>query len=166
MTALHDSTFFYKVSSLAETHYEIRNDDCRTMGFAPIAKVSPDKRLCTDDGLEAAERIVAALNACKGVPTHVLSRLSVADLLFGAAISSSSAVRQDTPLRFLSINKVAEMTGLSNATIYRYVNAGIFPKPLDLGSRRVAWREADVLAWMTSRAEKNPGNSHTNRKEA
>lgn len=165
MTALQESTFFSTVSTLAETHYQIRNEDCRTMGFAPIAKVSPDKRLCKDEGLEAAERIVAALNACKGVPTHVLSRISVADLLFGAAISSSPAVRQDAPLSFFSIEKVADLTGLTKATIYRYVNAGIFPRQLNLGGRRVAWREADVLAWMKSRAEKTPGNSRANRKE-
>lgn len=147
MTALQESTFFSTVSTLAETHYQIRNEDCRTMGFAPIAKVSPDKRLCKDDGREAAERIVAALNACKGVPTDVLSGVSVAGLLFRSQIAGGAGGQHC----LLRISVVSQMTGLAKATIYRYLHDGKFPEPVALGGRRVAWREPDVIEWINSR---------------
>lgn len=43
------------------------------------------------------------------------------------------------------------MTGLSRSTIYAWMAAGRFPKPVPLGSRLVAWRESDVLSWIEAR---------------
>lgn len=49
--------------------------------------------------------------------------------------------------RLISIRDVINQTSLSQATIYRRIAAGIFPKPRPLGGNRVAWREADIEAW-------------------
>lgn len=49
--------------------------------------------------------------------------------------------------RLISIRDVINQTSLSQATIYRRIAAGIFPKPRQLGGNRVAWREADIEAW-------------------
>ena len=53
--------------------------------------------------------------------------------------------------RFLDIAEVKKRTGLSRATIYNYVGAGIFPRQRKLGPRRVAWLESDVDAWIAER---------------
>ncbi|MEM9238388.1 MAG: AlpA family phage regulatory protein [Pseudomonadota bacterium] len=39
-------------------------------------------------------------------------------------------------------------TGLSRFTIYAWMTRAEFPQPVKLGARLVAWREADVLAWL------------------
>lgn len=47
----------------------------------------------------------------------------------------------------LTIREVGRITTLSRATVYRYVAAGRFPKPVQLGPSRVAWRTSEILAW-------------------
>lgn len=45
---------------------------------------------------------------------------------------------------------VRELTGLSDSTLDRMVRAKTFPAPIKLGPRSVAWRSADIAAWMVS----------------
>ena len=56
--------------------------------------------------------------------------------------------------RFIRIEEVSEITGLAKATIYRYVNGGMFPRPIPLGGRRVAWLLSELQAWMNERLAK------------
>jgi prophage regulatory protein len=51
----------------------------------------------------------------------------------------------------LGVKAVCTATTLSRSTIYRLVQAGHFPKPLQLSPRRVGYREAEVLAWIVAR---------------
>ena len=44
-----------------------------------------------------------------------------------------------------------ELTGLSRCTIYAMVKRGDFPENHPIGSRAVAWREAEVLQWLRDR---------------
>lgn len=53
--------------------------------------------------------------------------------------------------RFLSPNKVAELTSLHRASIYRKVAAGDFPAPIRVSERRIAFKETEVRAWMAER---------------
>lgn len=53
--------------------------------------------------------------------------------------------------RFLSPNKVAELTTLHRATLYRKVAAKEFPAPVRVSERRVAFKESEVRAWMDAR---------------
>jgi prophage regulatory protein len=46
---------------------------------------------------------------------------------------------------------VTEATGLSRSTIYQLMAEGRFPRPVRLGMRAVAWREADIEQWLDSR---------------
>lgn len=48
----------------------------------------------------------------------------------------------------LRLQEVIHMIGLSRQTIYRRMEAGTFPKQLDLGGDTVRWRLSDVRAWM------------------
>lgn len=49
--------------------------------------------------------------------------------------------------RFLRIETVLEMTGLSRTTLYRKVRGGTFPRQVLLSDRCTGWRESDVRNW-------------------
>ena len=53
--------------------------------------------------------------------------------------------------RLLRRREVLTKTGLSASTLYRRIQAGTFPPPVELGPKAVAWRESEVLAWIASR---------------
>ena len=70
--------------------------------------------------------------------------------------------------KYLRVKQVAEITGLSRATIYNLEKAGAFPTKTALGPRAVAWRESEIVAWLESRKhaeksehEKRPGKPPT-----
>jgi len=41
----------------------------------------------------------------------------------------------------------------SRVTIWRRVNAGNFPQPIDTGTGRKVWKESDIVAWLESKSE-------------
>jgi prophage regulatory protein len=47
-----------------------------------------------------------------------------------------------------NIRTVVQKTGLSRASIYRYVRRRLFPPPRRIGPNRIAWLAADVTAWI------------------
>ena len=56
--------------------------------------------------------------------------------------------------RMMRLPEVLEVTGLSHATIWRWVKSGDFPAPVKLGSlrtRSIGWRFSDVQRWFDSR---------------
>ncbi|WP_149754623.1 helix-turn-helix transcriptional regulator [Roseivivax sediminis] len=55
------------------------------------------------------------------------------------------------PARVFRRPDVEEMTGLSCSSIYEMMARGDFPKPIRIGRRAVAWREADLNAWFETR---------------
>lgn len=71
-----------------------------------------------------------------------------------AAISLGADAPQDKLDRFMRIKEVSAITGLAKATVYRYVSDGIFPRPIPLGGRRVAWLLSELEAWMNERLAK------------
>lgn len=54
-------------------------------------------------------------------------------------------------IRLLRRREVEARTGLSRSTLYDWMKRGEFPKPVKLGTRIVAWRETDIVAWLESR---------------
>lgn len=56
------------------------------------------------------------------------------------------------PNRLVRLPQVSDLTGLSRTSIYRLERAGEFPRRVRLGLRSVAWRESDVVAWITTRS--------------
>jgi len=53
--------------------------------------------------------------------------------------------------KFLRLNTVIQITGLSRSTIYAFIKANKFPKQINLGERAVAWLESDISEWMDSK---------------
>lgn len=50
--------------------------------------------------------------------------------------------------RFIRLQDLTELTGLSEATLRRKEKAGRFPARVRLGPNAVAWRESEVAVWM------------------
>ncbi len=48
-------------------------------------------------------------------------------------------------LRLLRAAEIRQLFGISTSTLYRWVNNGHFPAPVQIGPRVVAWRLADLL---------------------
>jgi prophage regulatory protein len=48
----------------------------------------------------------------------------------------------------LRITTVTQATGLSSATVYRKLAAGMFPEPVRLGSRCTRWKAESIREWI------------------
>jgi prophage regulatory protein len=54
--------------------------------------------------------------------------------------------------KVMRVRQVQGQTGLSNATLYRRIREGSFPKPFSLGGRSVGWLEEEVVGWISKNA--------------
>lgn len=61
-------------------------------------------------------------------------------------------------LYILRRKQVQARTGLSRSTIYAFIKAGLFPKPLTLGPRAVGWIESEVNDWINNRLKSSRNN--------
>lgn len=52
--------------------------------------------------------------------------------------------------RILRRPELLAVTGLSSATLYRWIAEKRFPRPVRLGSNSVGWRASAVQAWIES----------------
>jgi prophage regulatory protein len=46
---------------------------------------------------------------------------------------------------------VEEITGLSRSTIYLMMSRGLFPRPVKLTGKSVAWPESAIASWLETR---------------
>jgi prophage regulatory protein len=53
----------------------------------------------------------------------------------------------------LSTRAVMELTSFSRGTLYSKSRDGTFPKPVKISERRIAYRAADVQAWLETRPQ-------------
>lgn len=67
------------------------------------------------------------------------------------SIESTTPDRWAVEPHFLRIASVVRVTGLGRSTIYRLMSADMFPCPVRLGPRAVAWRRSDVDRWSATR---------------
>ena len=58
----------------------------------------------------------------------------------------------------MKIKEVMDCTGLGRSTIYNYIGEGIFPKPVPLGARSVAWVEGEVEEWILEKIAQRDGD--------
>ncbi len=54
-------------------------------------------------------------------------------------------------MRFLRLNQVKEITGLSRSSLYQMMRNGLFPSSITIGSRAIAWTDESIQAWIESR---------------
>lgn len=53
--------------------------------------------------------------------------------------------------KILRRREVEALTGRSRTSLYRDIQAGKFPKPIQLGEKSVGWIEAEITAWLEER---------------
>ena len=53
--------------------------------------------------------------------------------------------------KLLRLPEVMNQTGLRRAAIYARIREGVFPSPVKIGKRAVAWPESKVQAWIAER---------------
>ena len=69
-----------------------------------------------------------------------------------SAIKTTEADMTNAPAsRLLKFKDVMDRVALSRAAIYRRLDKGQFPKPIDLGPNCPRWREADINAYIDGR---------------
>lgn len=54
-------------------------------------------------------------------------------------------------VRLLRLPQVLYVTGLGRTALYDLMSKNRFPRPVRLSSRAVAWRESDIVAWISER---------------
>jgi prophage regulatory protein len=47
--------------------------------------------------------------------------------------------------------QVIDRMGLSRSTVYSYMSRNLFPRPIRIGVRAVAWSEAAINQWIADR---------------
>lgn len=62
-------------------------------------------------------------------------------------------MKKATQPRLIKLPEVRTLTSLSRTEIYRRMAAGRFPKQIRLGSRSVAWSEAEIHQWIDQQME-------------
>lgn len=50
--------------------------------------------------------------------------------------------------KLIKLASVKSMTGLSKSSIYAMMQKGEFPRSVTIGSRAVAWVEAEIQKWI------------------
>jgi prophage regulatory protein len=58
-------------------------------------------------------------------------------------------------LKLIKRTEVEAITSLKRSSIYAKMSEGTFPKPIKLGSRSVAWIEAEVQEWVENRIQES-----------
>ena len=61
-------------------------------------------------------------------------------------------------MQFIRIRQVLEMIGVSRSTLWRMVQAGVFPRPVHITERNRGYERETVEAWMTARGEAGPND--------
>ena len=54
-------------------------------------------------------------------------------------------------MNMLRLKDVIKKTGLSRSSIYKYISASKFPRPVHLGERTVAWVDSEVEDWLMTK---------------
>ena len=56
-------------------------------------------------------------------------------------------------MRLIRLKEVMSCSGLARSTIYKYIAAEKFPRPVPLGGRAVAWVDSEIDAWICEKAD-------------
>lgn len=64
------------------------------------------------------------------------------------AASSGTLSPHLEPIRFMRLAEVRLAVGLSTATIYKYIEAGRFPRGVLLSPRCRRWPASEISAWL------------------
>lgn len=92
-----------------------------------------------------AEGRLVGLRSAGGEPLLLAPPLSVADVRDDGVVELYHAEQLISP------DNLASIADVNTATVYREVSRGVLPKPVQISSRRVGFKLADVQSWIGSR---------------
>lgn len=69
-------------------------------------------------------------------------------------MSNTSNRSLPPPVQFYRLYHLKQRLGVSGSSIWAWVKAGKFPKPVKLSANCTAWRAIDVEQWAAERAGK------------
>ena len=70
-------------------------------------------------------------------------------------MSTQSRLEQPAmPNRLLRRREVLALVGIGQSTMCDWMARGEFPRPVELGSKLVAWRDSDIADWLAARKVK------------
>ena len=55
--------------------------------------------------------------------------------------------------KFIRLPEVINRTGYRRTAIYEKIDEGVFPQPVNLGPRAIAWVESEVDSWINERIQ-------------
>ena len=61
--------------------------------------------------------------------------------------------------RLIRLPEVMNKTGYGKAWIYRLINEVLFPKPIKIGTRAIAFIESEIDEWIVSAIERSRKNA-------
>jgi prophage regulatory protein len=67
------------------------------------------------------------------------------------------AEQEQQPPRVLRRREVERRVGHSRSTLYGWIAAGEFPRPVRIGARTVAWVESEISDWLRARVAESRG---------
>jgi prophage regulatory protein len=56
-------------------------------------------------------------------------------------------------IELFKLHEVQQITKLSKSSIYSAIKNGLFPKPIKIGKRAVAWKLLDIHNWIQDRTK-------------
>lgn len=66
---------------------------------------------------------------------------------------------ENMKVKIVRIKEVVSITGLSRATIYRYMDENTFPKSISLGKNSVGWIESEIHQWVENLVANRDGEA-------
>lgn len=70
----------------------------------------------------------------------------------------------DTVRSMIRINDILRRLGIARSTLYEWVEAGEFPRPVNIGGMIVAFYEDEIAAWQKEREEQSLAPPHRQQK--
>ena len=65
-----------------------------------------------------------------------------------------------TPDRLITIKEILKLLGVSQATLYKWIEDGHFPRAMAFGGRTRRWWRSEVLEWIAEREVETRGRAH------
>lgn len=69
-------------------------------------------------------------------------------------------MQHQVPFYLMRLPEVLTISGMSKATVYRYIKNGLFPASVPLGNGAVGWRSSDICEWLESLHETSNTRMH------
>lgn len=81
---------------------------------------------------------------------HAITRARAAESAAAQSAAAQSAAARKVG-QLITVRDLVGRLGISRHTVWRMVRDKRLPRPVQITSTRIAWREAEILAWMAAR---------------